>query len=158
MNEILLRYKNELSAAAIVLVFFFIINAILSGHAMRMTEFKKKEIEFSENKTHLERLLKLDEELQDIRARFLFRDNRSFLRMIEEKSKGLGINISYLRPTQREGDFYQELVVDLGVVASLYNDLLDFIRSIEEENVFIEQLEVNQKNEAKIVLRGLIAK
>jgi|GEM_PF-4374798 len=158
MNELLLRYKNELSAAAIVLFFFVVLVAVFSSHAARMAQFKKKETEFFENKADLERLLSLDQELKGMGARFLFRDYSSFLRIIEEKARSLGVNISYLRPAQRERDLYQETEVDLGVVASLYNNLLDFIDSIEQENVFIERLEVNQKNEAKILLRGFIIK
>ena len=152
--DALSRYKNELSAAAIVLFFFFLVIGIISGGSGKLTELKKKEDKLSVNKARLEDLQRLDNEIQDIRTSSFLKD----LRIIEDRARSLGIDVRYLRPAQRERDLYQEVIIDLGVVASSYQSLVIFMRSMEEENIIIERLEVNERNEAKIMLRGLIAK
>ena len=152
--NVFLRYKNELSAAAIVLFFFFLVIGIISGSSGQLAELKKKENKLSVSKARLEDLQRLDNQLKDIKTSSFLKD----LRIVEERARGLGVDIRYLRPTQRERDLYQEVIIDLGVVAGSYKSLVRFMSLIEEDNIIIESLELNERNEAKIMLRGLIAK
>ena len=106
-----------------------------------------------------EKLKKNRDELGNV---FLAGDTLLFKKTVEEKAKASSINITSIKTSNIEKDFYWETIMQLSITCA-YNDFVSFTRGIEEKSIVMERAEISRGEwgsdiEVKLSLRGVILK
>jgi len=156
-----LQYRNSLTASAIVLVFFMIIRSIFSHYSLEQRKLKIKRDALEKNKSTIEDWAKLEKEYEALKENFLQGDTLIFKKAVEEKAQSQSIDITSLTISREEKDYYWEAVMNLEAVC-LYEDFKDFMNSLEEKNIEVQQLDIagtdTEQIKVKVSLKGIIVK
>lgn len=159
INKYINSYKNEISIAVIVVVFFFLIKGIFSFNVNWKKEVEDARILLKEKQQLVQDWQKNQEEYSNLQEG-LFQNNDDLVKQyIEMQAKALGIDISFLSPSLIKKDIYNISEIRLKVTAP-YELILQFIQTLENKNIFLKKLNIqggSEKNKAvEILLQGFI--
>lgn len=156
----LLRYKNILITIVVVVVFFFVIKGLLERHAAAIENLKQKMAELEKGKGLIDRWNLLIGEYDSIKNGFPMKDQVSFKKFLEEKTKSFGLNVTYLSPTRKQEDFYSEMSFNIKAIPDSYETVVNFLNALEEKKVAIDSLVVrgseDKKKSADITVKSFI--
>lgn len=151
MKEIL-RYKNILLSIIIVVVFIFITKGLWAGHSLLIEDLKKKMSDLESGKLLIERWNVANNECNKLKEGLAIKDEVSFKKFLEEKTKNSGINVTYLSPTRKQEDFYSEISFNLRATSDSYATVVNFLNALEEKGVSLEALKVRNTEDKKMAV------
>lgn len=156
------QYKNTLIGLIIIVAFVFIIKSEHSHYSLEKEEIALETQELEEGADIVARWDSLRSDAEDLASRFLTEDTLFFKKFVEEKANTFGIQITSLKTSTLEEDFYWEVAMQLGMVSS-YKSFMEFVDAIEEKGVAIEKVKVLSERDTKteaieLTLKGFIIK
>lgn len=155
-----LRYKNILISIIIVVVFIFVIKGLWERHSSVIAELKNKAGDLEKNELLIEKWNKASSEYDNLKDNVFMKDQVSFKKFLEEKTKSYGINVTYLSPTRKQEDFYSEMSFNIKAISDSYATIVNFLNALEEKKVIIETLKVSatedKKKSADITVKSFI--
>ena len=161
-TKIISPYKNIIAGLTIIIVFIIVIRSIFSHYSLQKEEAAAKIRESEKKELIIERWEKLKRNGDEMDNVFLAEDTLLFKKVVEEKAKASNINITSIKTSTIEKDFYWETIMQLNI-ACAYNDFITFARGIEEKSIAIERAKISRSEwgsgiEVNLSLRGVILK
>ena len=159
MNTIL-RYRNILIVAVIIVVFVMVIRAIHTNYSQQIEEIKAQQAVIEKGIETLEEWGRLGGEHSRLRAEFLKKDVLLFKRFVEDEARSAGINIESLRLSQDDQGFYWEAAIRLNTVCT-YKSFATFISSLEEKKIQTEDINISSLDDnikVELSIKGVIVK
>ncbi len=140
MNQVL-KYKNFIGLAGIVVVFFFFGRIIHSNYQREVRRLEYKKAELDKKKDLLMVLERIDKEIRSIEGVPLKGDDLTFKKLLEEAADEFGISINSLRPSI-VGEENGWVKVRVAVVIECdYKRLVKFVKKLEGNGgVLVTQL------------------
>jgi hypothetical protein len=156
----LLRYKNILLSIIIVVVFIFVIKGLWERHSAVIEGLKQKMAELEKGRGLIEKWDQVSGEYDKLKESFSMKDQASFKKFLEETTKSVGINVTYLSPSRKQEDFYSEMSFNMKAAPDSYETVVKFISALEEKKVLVEMLTVraaeDKKKSADMTVRSYI--
>jgi Tfp pilus assembly protein PilO len=139
--------------------FGVITKKIYDSNLLILQKLKAEKEDLEKQKELAKSWEKFEEESKTLKSGFFTED--SLKGFIEENARISMLNISSLRPTRQEQQFYNEGIVDLTMSFS-YRDFVNFIKAVERRFVSVERLIITvmpqQTKTGHLKLRGILLK
>ena len=145
----LLRYKNILLSIIIIAVFIFVIKGLWTRHSLVIADLKTKASDLEKGKLLIEKWNEVSNEYDRLKDGFSIKDQVSFKKFLEEKTKSYGVNVTYLSPSRKQEDFYSEMSFNVKAISDSYATIVSFVSALEEKKVIIETLRIRNAEEKK---------
>jgi hypothetical protein len=156
----LLRYKNEIVAIAIILLFIFVIKGIVSNYFLRLNKLKNEKEELKDKKLLIARWEKAAKDYKTLGKDFFHKEPLLFKIFVEEKAKDYKLNINYIEPFQEDKGSYLVGTIKIGASCS-YETLFNFIKTMERKNIEVDNLIIEgsePKKDIEMILKTFILK
>ena len=158
--EDIIKYKNELIAGVIALVFLFIIKGSFSGYSSQMGVIDQSSQQIQQRGVLLARWNKMDKDYAKLENEVFFDSPFAFKRLIEEIARENDVSIEELKPSSVEKNGFTQAQVNLGVKAG-YKDFLSFVAGLEDKNIEVKKILISNSFEKDkkvvVVLKGFVA-
>ncbi len=145
----ILRYKNVLLSIIIVVVSLFVIKGLWTRHSAVIEDLKKKTADLEKGRLLVEKWNDVSIEYDKLKDSFSVKDEVSFKKFLDEKTKSYGINVTYMSPSSKQEDFYSEMSINLRATTELYETIVDFLRSLEGKKIVMQALRIRNTDEKK---------
>ena len=139
----LLKYKNVLCAAIIILVAAVVNYKIYDYYRMQTVEIEKMKKELEENRETLELWKQVKPAYEKLRVTFFRDDVLEFKKYVESVANMSGINITDLKFSHELEGFYWKAKINLNAVC-FYEDFVEFAGELGKRSIEIK--EVSCKN------------
>jgi len=141
MNN-LLQYKNQIIAAVIVFVFFFIAKGMIADYSSKTKALDQKRSELLQQKRAVERYDSVSSEYDSLIEKFARSDSRPLRLRVDELARKYNITINKSAPAREDKQIYIEVGVNLALAGS-YKGLAQFLSSVEDAGMFIDNIKIS---------------
>jgi Tfp pilus assembly protein PilO len=134
--------------------------SIFSSYANQINKLEREEKELKKKKILIKKWEEIDKKYKNISKDFFQNEPLMFKRFVEEEAEEYGIIIDYLRPQQKSKEFFEEVELKLNVV-STYENLINFVKDIEDKNIITKKLTItgsSPKKKIEMELKTIILK
>lgn len=139
----LLRYKNTLVICSIFLLGFFFLRSAYQNYQDDLAGVERKLEAMRESEAKVIQLERVEEERDQILESFHQRDLLALRRFVEQKAQITGISVRSSQASQSPAQPYFLALIDIEFRAS-YQDLLDFIRELEKNDIFVNSVSLRR--------------
>ncbi len=152
------RFKNEIIAVLIVVVFAFVINGIKANFDAQIAELDRRSQEVKTNQKQLQLFNEMDNKYRLITRKFPFADRQLLTNLVEQTAREHNLKIDNLRPITKDMKFYEEVKVEMGLTYPEYERLVTFLGAIGRSNIGVSRIYIGPNKKCKLTLRGAIVK
>ena len=154
----LARFKNEIAAVLIVVIFIFVIKGIKSNFDSQLAHLSQRSKAAESNQKQLQLFNEMDNKYRVILRRFPFDSRQTLTSLVEQATREYNLKIDNLRPISRDMNFYEEVKIEMGLSYPEYRRLAEFLNTIEGNNIMVSRIYVGQNKKCKLTLKGTIIK
>lgn len=156
------NYKTILIAIIIVAISFFALKGMIHNYSVKIAELNEKLVELDKGKELIERWETISRQYEMAAKNFFTKDPAIFKQLVERQAQQVGINLGTLTPTKKEESFYWTAAVNLKCYANSYDNIVAFVRGLEEKGVLVDILKIRRgsenRREAEIYLKTYVLK
>lgn len=152
------RFKNEIAAVLIVLIFAFVVKGIKSNFDGQLYQLERRANEVNSNQKQLRLFNELDNRYRTTARRFPFNSRQILTSLIEQAAREYNLKIDNLRPITRDMNFYEEVKIEMGLSYPEYERLIAFLNTVESNNIAVSRVYVGPDKKCKLTLKGTIIK
>lgn len=145
------NYKNIIAIIVIVIIGGFFMRNYFINYQQDLKKIEAKTVLLENTKNKAEEWRRQSEEYQDLSKYFLTQQPLIVKKYVEKEAKDKSIEINSLKTNKEMRDSLQSVTIELSLTTRSYSNLVSFIKSLEEKNIFIDNffIDKNQNNKIK---------
>ncbi|MDP2922617.1 MAG: hypothetical protein Q8O30_02705 [Candidatus Omnitrophota bacterium] len=161
----ILRYKNVIAAVVVIIIFIFVIKSTIEKHYAVMKILEAQKLELENGKKLINNWQETNRQIRELADKFFAKDTSQFKTFVEQQAQSSGITVNSLVPSKQKKDFYLEVTISIKGTPGAYEDIVKFIKSLEDKNITTEMLRVSndlygnqRKRNIEITLKSFLMK
>jgi len=156
------NYKTLLVAIVIIAISFFVMKGMIHNYSVQIDSLKEKLAELDKGRELIDRWEMVSRQYEFLAKNFFAKDPAIFKQLVERQAQQVGINLGTLTPTKKEESFYWVAAINLKCYANSYENILSFVRGLEEKGVWVDILKIRRglenRREAELFLKTYVLK
>jgi hypothetical protein len=154
----LLKYKNIIVAAVIVIFFLILFRMTYSSYSRRMQKLDRELKEIQKKEKLIKDAIKFNKEVKKLKSKFFEGNILDAKSIIEEIAAKNNVVINLVKP-QFRGEEGEYALVDLSLnVEAEYRDLISFLRTLEQRYFLqIKTVSEQRGEEYKLLIKLFLA-
>ncbi len=154
--EVLKKYKNILMFLGVFLGIIFLLYKVYNFYELRLESFEQEIRNLGEKTELAKNISSYEAKLLGAKEKFLPLDSYAFIRLINEKLSQLNLKVVSIRPREVFLPQEKRIVIPLTLTLNLrgsFEDLLSFLKRIDEEETLITISELEIKGEGALDIK-----
>ncbi len=144
------NYKNTIAIIVIVIIGGFFMRNYFINYQQDLKKIEEKTVFLENTKNKAKEWRNLREEYRSLSKDFLDQQPLIVKKYVEEEARRNNIEVSSLKTNKKMVGSFQNVTMELSLTIRSYSNLVSFIKSVEEKNIFIDRFFLDKSQDEKM--------